>query len=89
METVQKKRSFLQKGIWVKKCSEMQVETYLGSYSRNSRGRTWRDKAKRKKILVLNVYIWAQEISEINEVIIQLKKSGGNHIANVGTTGKK
>ena len=46
-------------------------------------------KQKEKKILVLNVYIWAQEISEINEVIIQLKKSGGNHIANAGTTGKR
>ena len=55
----------------------------------NSGGRTWRDKEKRKKKLVLNVYILAQEITEINEVIIQLKKSGGNHIVNVGTTGKR
>ena len=44
---------------------------------------------KKKKKLVLNVYILAQEITEINEVIIQLKKSGGNHIVNVGTTGKR
>ena len=44
---------------------------------------------KKKKKLVLNVYILAQEITEINEEIIQLKKSRGNHIANVGTTGKR
>lgn len=31
-----------------------------------------------KKIIVLNVYVLVQEITEINEVIIQLKKSGGS-----------
>lgn len=39
-----------------------------------------------KKIIVLNVYVLVQEITEINEVIIQLKKSGE---ANVGTTGRR